>query len=71
MAPIPNPGDFNLQNGYAPPEAASLVISPTMHSGWADLRNSVTKHVPAQLATSDTAVRAAYRVLAHRTRRGR
>lgn len=38
--------------------------TPHMHHGWADLRNSMNHHLPNQLTASDTAVRAAYRVLA-------
>lgn len=70
MPPIPNPGDFNLQNSYAPPDAAAGAVAPHMHAGWADLRNAVNRHLTHQLGRSDSATRAAYRVLAQRGKRG-
>ena len=44
--------------------------APHMHQGWADLRQSVTVHLPRQFIKSDSATRAAYRVLHQRTKRG-
>ena len=44
--------------------------APHMHQGWADLRQSVTVHLPRQFVKSDSATRAAYRVLHQRTKRG-
>lgn len=61
--PAPQPGPTT------PPTGDN--VTPNMHGGWADLRNSVNKHVPRQLAAADTATRAAYRALAKRSRRGR
>ena len=46
-------------------------VSPHMHAGWADLRQSVNVHLPNQLRKSDTAVRATYSVLAAKSRKGR
>ena len=61
--PAPQPGPT------APPTAGTA--TPHMHHGWADLRQSVNVHLPNQLRKSDTATRAAYRVLAGRHRKGR
>lgn len=43
---------------------------PHMHHGWADLRNSMNKHLPRQLEKSATATRIAYGTLAHRHAKG-
>ena len=61
--PTPTPGPT------APPTADTA--TPHMHSGWADLRQSVNVHMVNQLRKSDTATRAAYRVLAGKHRKGR
>ena len=61
--PAPQPGPTT------PPTAGNQ--TPNMHHGWADLANSLNRHLPRQLAKSDTATKAAYRALAHRSRRGR
>lgn len=61
QGPFPGPS----AGGPLPPDAATS----HMHHGWADLRQSVTHHLPNQLRKSDTATRAAYRVLAGKSRR--
>ena len=68
--------DYLISAGTPGPQAGVTTgltadtAAPHMHSGWADLRNSMNRHLPRQLVKSDTAVRAAYRTLAQRGKRG-
>ena len=63
-------GTPTAQPGTVAP-LTSGIAAPHMHQGWADLRQAVTVHLPRQFVKSDTATRAAYRVLHQRTKRGR
>jgi len=52
-----------------PPSPATASASiPSGHSGWGDLRNSVNRHLPTQLARSQALRMAALRALAGRAR---
>jgi hypothetical protein len=62
-APSPTPtGD---------PAATPVVIAPHAHSGWADLRNSLNRHLPTQLVRSQQLGHTTLRILAHHHKVGR
>ena len=56
----PQPGTVD----YTSPAA----IAPHAHHGWADLRQSVTRHLPNQLRNSQRVTNRALRMVAHRSK---
>jgi hypothetical protein len=63
VSTTPQPGST-----FAAPPGA---VAPRTHSGYADLRNSLGRHLPNQLARSKRTGQATLRMLSHRHRVGR
>lgn len=49
-----------------PPSSTAGAQAATSHRGWADLRNSVNRHLPANLSRTQGVTASAQRILAHR-----
>lgn len=67
---LQTPGSTTPQTGFeVPPEAGA--VAPQAHRGFADLRNSVNKHLPKQLERSHRTGLATLRAISRRSKVGR